>query len=63
MATKNNKRQDSVRELRKLKNFLKRERKDLDKAEKKILLCVKDCIEKLHKDPPWHYGPRCPRVP
>jgi hypothetical protein len=61
MATKNRKKQKPAEELRDLKNFLKRERKDLDKAEKKLLLCLRDCLNSLHNNPPWHYGPRCPR--
>jgi hypothetical protein len=59
VAHKRRKRQDSAEELKKLRRALDQQRRELSKAQKKLLLCLKECVKKL-EHPPWHYGPKCP---
>jgi hypothetical protein len=50
--------QDLAKEVRELKKKLARQKREVDKAQKRLILCVKECMKKL-EHPPWHYGPRC----
>jgi hypothetical protein len=50
--------QDPAEELRKLKKKMARQRREMDEAQKKLILCIKECLKKL-EHPPWHYGPHC----
>ncbi len=59
MAHKRRKRQDPAEELRKLKHAVNQHQHELNKSQKKLLLCLKECLKKL-ENPPWHYGPKCP---
>jgi len=62
MATKRRRENDAEKELKELKRSIvkrnRERRRALTKAQKELLLCLKDCLKKLN-DPPWHYGPRC----
>jgi hypothetical protein len=50
--------QDPAQEIKKLKKKLATQRREIDDAKKRLLLCLKECTKKL-EHPPWHYGPHC----
>ena len=63
MARKHKKPRNPAEELKELERRLKKRRQELREAEKKLHLCIKECVRKCMKsidEPPWHYGPQCP---
>jgi len=50
--------QDAAKELRELKKKLAKQRREMDEAQKRLILCLKKCMKKV-EHPPWHYGPHC----
>jgi hypothetical protein len=54
MATKRHKEKDCTEELKALKKRLAKQKEQ----RKKLILCLKECLQKL-EHPPWHYGPHC----
>jgi len=50
--------QDDAAEVKRLKKKLATQKQEIDKAKKRLMLCLKDCMTKL-EHPPWHYGPHC----
>jgi hypothetical protein len=62
MSRKRRKTQDPAKEIKELKRRLAKQRDEFNQAQKKLRLCLEECVKKL-KHPPWHYGPRCPPQP
>jgi hypothetical protein len=60
---------DLAKEVKELKSLIRDGQRNLDLERKKICRDLQDLCKKLSKkhkksdpsDPPWHYGPRCPR--
>ncbi|HEX3351591.1 MAG: hypothetical protein ACRD3H_02680 [Terriglobales bacterium] len=50
--------QDPAKQVKELKKQLAKQKREVEEAKKRLLLCLKECMKKL-EHPPWHYGPHC----